>query len=163
MIDFDLLCEITEYARKHQESSIRNYNKRNQFNSDKIFHDCLNGKIAEFCLYFDLVSKGYKLDKPDLTIYSSKDKSYDSDLYLPEKDIRIHIKSISIKSSKLYGDSVVFQRNDPLVKSPKKQDYIAIMKQVDFLNYYTLKWLNSCEAQYEDTRTYLPTKCAIYL
>lgn len=164
MIGFDLLCEISEYAKQHSNSSKSFYKTRNQMNGgNKIFYDCLNGKIAEFNLYFYLKDKGYTLKEPDLKIYDGKEKNYSSDLYVENKDIYLHVKSISIKAIELYGKSIVMQKNDPIVKNPKDNHYIVPMVQVDFLNYEVNSWINSCDANYQPTITYKPSKCAIYL
>lgn len=84
MIDFDLLIRISNYAKAHLESSRSTYSSRNQ-NTDKVFHDILNGKIAEFNLYFSLISQGYQLEKPDIQIYDGSNKSYDADLIITAK------------------------------------------------------------------------------
>lgn len=168
MIDSNLLKDISEYARLHAETSKGIYHSRGQ-RTDKIYNDILNGKIAEFCLYFDLISQGYELEKPDLNIYIGKRKSFDADLLVTgrwgntfKNPKHLHVKSMLKRSIELYGLSVVFQKRDPLVCKPEDNHYIVAMQQIDHLTYKPLKWLSSKEAVFEPTHNNLPTKCAIY-
>lgn len=161
-IDFDLLCNISEYAKKHLESSKHLYLKRKQ-NKDKIFQNILSGKIAEYNAYFYLREKNYSLIPPDLEIYNNKNKSHDSDLYIPEKDIHIHVKSINLNNCKIYGNTFLIEKTDPLYKSPKPNHYYMVMKQRDFINYDVFKWIRSDKCIFSDPINNLPTKKAVYL
>ena len=156
MINFDTLCEISEYARKHLSSSKQLYTQRSVTNNtQKLLQDILKGKIAEFNLYYYLISKGYELKPPCLEVYENK--SYDSDLYIPSKNQYIHVKSVSIDSYKRFGLSVTFQKNDPLVKFPQANHWICIMKEVNFLEYIPAKWVNSLDADYKPTKLNHPS------
>lgn len=67
------------------------------------------------------------------------------------------------RSVELYGHSIIFQNNDPIVKDPKSNHWIVAMVEKDFLNYQVTHWINTCDAVYDETVTYKPTKCAIYM
>lgn len=161
MIDYELLNDISEYARKHLDSSYKHYSNRAVSSSrTKIYQDILKGKIAEFNLYFHLIEKGYRLDPPCLKVYQNK--TYDSDLYIPNKNTHIHVKSVSIKSYKRFGLSVTFQKNDPLIILPQSNHWICIMREIDFLSYSPSKWVNSLDADYKPTKLRHPSKLALY-
>ena len=89
------LNKITEYQDKQSDlfskysvfSSLSEYEKRNQFNKEKIINDIYNGKKAEFLVYNYLIYKQKKLTSPDLNIYEKYKKSYDADLYLKNVNI----------------------------------------------------------------------------
>jgi hypothetical protein len=134
---------ITKYQEKQCElfsnysvsSSLSEYKKRNQLDKDKIISDIYNGKIAEFLVYNFLISKGKILNSPDLNIYSGYKKSFDADLVLD--NVNIHVKSHIING--IFPVSWVFQRTDPLVKSPSDKDYLALVVLDDRGSYMYLK------------------------
>jgi hypothetical protein len=166
LIDFDLLCKIAEYAKGHCETSYLLYQGRGA-KKDKIFINCLNGKIAEYCLYFYLKKQNYQLKPPDINIHTNK--SYDSDLIatgknnvILENPINLHVKSMSLEAISRTGRSVVFQKNDPIIIKPNKNDFIVLMEQVSFLEYKIHRMINSTDAEYLPTMNNAPSKCAIY-
>jgi hypothetical protein len=133
VIDFDLLNEISEYAKAHVESSKKHYADRNQ-SHNYIFHQVLNGKIAEFSLYYYLKEKNYKLAPPDLKHYAENKKSHSADLVVNNKT-HLHVKSITQDSLEKYGISFLVEKNDPETINPSDDNFYVIMKQVSFLVY----------------------------
>lgn len=156
------MCDIAEYARKHLESSSSLYLKRKQ-NKDKLRQNIMEGKIAEYAAYFYLRERNFCLMPPDLEIHSVKKKSHDSDLYIPDKDVHIHVKSVGLETSKLYGDTFLVEKSDPLIRAPMANHYYMVMKQRDFINYDVLKWIRSDECVFSDPINNLPSKKAVYL
>ena len=112
-IDFDLLCDISVYSKRHLESSEKLYLNRKQ-NKKKIFQNIMNGKIAEWNAYFYLRNKHMILAPPDMIIYDQCNKNHDADLYIPEKDIHIHVKSINLTTSQSFGNTFLVEKTDPL-------------------------------------------------
>lgn len=161
MIDYKLLKEIEDYAKMHMKSSKVEYAGRGQ-ETEKVFHDCFNGKIAEYNLYFYLRKQNYVLKEPSLDILKSDEKSFDADLIVEDKH-KLHVKSMSLDSIKKYGRSILFQKADPIVHSPSANNWIVAMEQIDLINYKVFKWLNPFEVEYGNPNNPLRTKCAIYL
>ena len=169
MITDDLLLEINKYARKHAESSKGIYHSRNH-RIEKIYYQIRSGKIAEYNLYFYLLARGNQLEQPDLEIYEDHKKSFSADLVVTsrhgeifEQPQHIHVKSISLETKKLYGRSVVFQKSDPLVFSPKDHDWIVPMEQICDMTYKPVRFLHAPKVEFDETANFMPTKCAIYL
>lgn len=166
MIDYKLFKEIEEYAIGHLESSRSYYLKRKQ-NPDKIFHHILRGKIAEFNCYFNLKEKKYILEKPDLNIYQSSQKSTDADLVINgfngsiySEPKFIHVKSISkqIWENKNLPRGFLIQRNDKIVISPKQNHFFCVLVQRSLVDYRLEKWIKTTEAEYKPTLWDMPTK-----
>jgi hypothetical protein len=111
-----------EFAVKSVDSSKDHYAKRNQNNIDKIKNDIYLGKVAEFAVYNYYYQNFGKISKPDLKVYDQKGKSYDADL--KTKKSLVHVKSYFSKSG--FQPSWVFQKNDPLVVSPKDNDMVIM-------------------------------------
>ena len=133
MIDFDLLNEISEYAKTHVESSKEFYAGRNQ-SHDYIFRQILDGKISEFSAYYYLKAKGYSLRPPDLKHYEQHEKSHSADLIANNKT-HLHVKSISLTSLERYGISFLVEKNDPQVKNPQDDNFYMVMVQRSYLVY----------------------------
>jgi len=154
MIDYDLFKNIEQYAEQHFKSSIEHYKKGYTYikNERKIFDFILNGKIAEYNLYFHLKNENFILNEPDLKIYTTG-KSFDSDLIILGKEnelfqenekIHIHVKGITKKTYENFGSSFLLQKNDPIVIDQKnekyKNHYFAALHQTDnFLVYDNIK------------------------
>jgi hypothetical protein len=100
------------------------YASRNQTNENKVRADIYLGKLAEYAVFNYLISKGRKCSAPDITIYEAKQKSYDADLYVNGQS-PLHVKSCI--QAQGYGNSWVFQPNDPLVLSPSEDETIALV------------------------------------
>jgi hypothetical protein len=170
MVDYDLFINIQKYALAHAESSASHYQSRNQ-STDKMFMNCLTGKLAEWCNYQSLIEAGYILEKPPcMLIFSQGNKSYDADLVVLGKDKQIydspkhvHVKSVSSETYKKYGASFLVQANDPIVKNPDEHHYYSVMLQVSLTEYKFHKWLSTINAVYKKPITNLPSKLAVYL
>lgn len=118
--DIVKLCQ--HFAEKCYVTNIDEYSRRNQNDEEKIMHDIFIGKLAEFGVYFILLDKGINdITIPDISIYKSKNKSFDSDL--KNKKYNFHIKTQTIQASKKFEESWLFQKNDPLVLKPKESDF----------------------------------------
>jgi hypothetical protein len=94
------------------------YKKRGGFKRD----DILVGALGEIAVYKFLTEHGFKVNKPDFAIYEKKDKSFASDL--TDGMRHFHVKAQSCKSAKLYGESWLLQKRDPLVNNPGVYDYV---------------------------------------
>ena len=112
-----LQCEL--FSRFSFSSSLDEYNRRGQHNSDKIINDIYNGKVAEFMVYNFFIKKGRSVSSPDLNIYSKKMKSFDADLVVG--DVNVHVKSHI--SNNIFPVSWMFQKNDPL----PIEDYLCLV------------------------------------
>lgn len=120
-ISEDIVTICTHFAERSYKSSADMYASRKQVNESKIKQDIMLGKLAEFGVYFIYLANGRtNITAPDLNIYPAKQKSFDPDLRWGL--FNLHIKSQTIESANRYGDSWVFQSNDPAVKSPNEYD-----------------------------------------
>ena len=166
-MDYETFKKIEVYAKEHTESSIGYYKKRNS-NTQNIFMNCLDGKIAEFNCYYELLSQGYILDLPDLEIHS--DKNYNSDLVVYGKHDKIfdevkyiHVKSVSTKTFAKIGISFLMEKNDPIVINPKENHFICVMIQKNLVEYFLHTWLKTTEINYNTPHNKrLTTKVAWY-
>ncbi len=160
------LNEITEYQNKQSDlfskysvfSSLSEYEKRNQFNKDKIINDIYNGKKAEFLVYNFLISKQKKLISPDLNIYEKYNKSYNADLCL--KNVNIHVKSHKVNGN--FPVSWVFQKKDPLLLEKKNNDYLALVVMDECVNYMYLKKIKDVVFKEPVKESLRKTKLCIY-
>lgn len=116
----DVLCKtFSHYVLK---SNTDEYAKRNQDDHSKVRLDIYHGKRAEYMVYNYFLSKNRNVSAPDIMIYDKSKKSYDADLTIDS--INIHVKSTLDDSE--FPNSWVFQPNDPLVKCPTENDYLAL-------------------------------------
>lgn len=111
--------KIREFVQKRKEDA-KLYMRRGGFREEDIWV----GAMAEFAAYYYLREKGEDCSAPDLTIYSSKDKSYDADLRTNSRFY--HIKGQSLRSKKAYGDSWLLQRYDKIVKKSVQRHYFIL-------------------------------------
>jgi len=170
MISYDLFKDIENYAIRHTESSKDLYTKRNQ-NIDRIFINCLNGKIAEFACYNSMVSAGYILEnKPDLQIHSASNKSHEADLIcigknktIYENKRHIHIKSVSMETYAKYGASFLVEKNNRLINNPDTNHYYSVLLQTSLTDYKFYRWINTCDVTYQNPRKLMASKLAVYL
>lgn len=116
------LCTLFSSEVYHTNKDM--YSSRNQTDENKVRSDIYLGKMAEFAVYNYLISKGKKCSAPDILIYQAKQKSYDADLFVNDSS-PLHVKSCM--SSSAYGNSWVFQPNDPLVTEPAEDETIALV------------------------------------
>ena len=72
--------KIVKFANERVGLSKDLYAKRGESKVEKMIHDIIIGTMGEFAVYQLLKSQGLKCSKPDLTIYETKNKSFDSDL-----------------------------------------------------------------------------------
>lgn len=103
-------------ARVNENQAL--YQARGGFKRD----DILTGALAELAAYKLLRSYGFKISRPDFKIYERGQKSFDADLQSETK--KFHVKGQTKKSAKIYGNSWLMQRSDPLVKGAQLNNYI---------------------------------------
>lgn len=90
----------------------------------KIKKDIKYGKLAECSIFnYYLQKENSSITPIDFTIYPARCKSFESDLQAFGFDV--HVKSCLDESS--FPNSWLFQRNDPLVQSPKQTDILALV------------------------------------
>jgi len=120
--DIVKLCEI--FADRVISTNLKQYEKRKQFNREKIWKDIFYGKLAEWGVYFIYSERGRQnIDPPDMKIYKAKNKSFDSDLKFGM--FSLHVKSQTYESAIKYGDSWIFQSKDPLFESASEYDIVV--------------------------------------
>ena len=163
MIDFDLLVNISEYARLHATKSYEKYLARNQNNVsyDRIYHDILDGKIAEFNAYYYLLNNNKYPDIPDLEVSNSH--GFDTDIYVKESDTHLHIKSYSPNKHIGIKPSVTFQIHDPAYHSPKSNHFIVPMIKENFTTYKVWGFIPTIMAQFKELKYPKANKKAVYL
>lgn len=154
------LC--TYFAELTYSSNLDEYARRGQNNPDKIKLDIAQGKAAEFAAMRFLIEEGHqKVSIPDMNLH--RKKSFDPDLTTAKYSI--HVKSQSMESFNKYGKSFLFQKKDPLVVNPKKNDRIVAVLCKN-LYFYEVSWLGSPEVlSWQEPRVakLRSTKVAIYL
>jgi len=109
-------------ARKFADDRVSDtelYEKRAGFKKE----DIVSGAMAELAVYRVLKEKGVELGYPDFKIYEAKDKSYDADL--TDGLHHFHVKGQTLESKKRYGPSWLMQRNDPILQSPQRLNYLV--------------------------------------
>ena len=170
MISYDLFINIQKYALAHAESSASHYQSRNQ-NTDMIFTNCFNGKVAEWSNYYSLLDAGYIVEKPPcMLIFSQANKSHDADLIILGKDKlvyddpkHIHIKSVTLETFNKWGASFLIEKNNKLVNNPDANHYYSVMLQQQLTHYVFHKWICTLDVKYGAPKMNLPTKLAVYL
>jgi len=95
------------------------YEKRGGFKVE----DIISGALAELAVYKLLKSNGIKVAKPDFTIHSKGQKSYDADL--SDGLHHFHVKGQTLESKKRYGASWIMQRKDPIINKPERMHYLV--------------------------------------
>lgn len=85
--------------------------------------DMIVGAMAEMAVFRFLKKNKIKTNEPDFTIHDKTKKSYKADLRSSQSSF--HVKGQSGRSAKLYGNSWLMQRNDPLVKESVNNNYIV--------------------------------------
>ena len=161
------LTPITEYQLKQCElfskysvySSLDEYEKRMQFNKNKIIEDIKNGKIAEFMVYNYLTNAFKNPTTPDLNIYDKYNKSYDADIIL--SNANIHVKSHKVNIH--YPPSWLFQKKDPLVTNKDDKDFLAlVVLKEKFPSYMYLLKIQNVEFKKPVKEALRETKVCIY-
>lgn len=156
-----LLSQINAYVDGHYETSKNLYKQRNQ-NISKLKENLFKAKLCEWYCYKHLRSCGYSATYPDHSIYSSKEKSYDADLYCMTKNVFIHVKSITRESAEKYSLSWIVESNDPIVNKPQVNHWFALTEYISINEIRLIGWLNSLSAIYKPTKLNHPTKSCIY-
>ena len=99
------------------------YRQRGELNRDKMWYDIYIGTLAEFAVYKQLTKIASNVTKPDLEIYSARNKSYSADLVCD--DLFVHVKSQGIKSAEAYGSSWLFSKGDKLFSEDNPEDILV--------------------------------------
>ncbi len=143
---------VEDFVTKSVPTNTDEYKRRNQFSVNKIKQDVYNGKMAEFGVY-EFLSDRFEVSEPDIQVYSARQKSFDADLFLTNKngkEVKIHVKSQHIDSANRFGKSWSFQPEDVLTFSPDENDTVCFclvhddttieilknIKAVDLVNRY---------------------------
>lgn len=97
-----------------------NYRDSNQIIKRKIRDDHFVSKLGEEAVRFVFEQRDCKIEGPDYTIYSGKQKSWDADLKI--NDLDVAVKTQRRSAAKRYGLSWTFQdspeRRDPILDLP---------------------------------------------
>jgi hypothetical protein len=111
------------------------YIKNRKASQSKVKSQIRYSKIVEFAIAEFLNNEFGKTTQPDVQIYGSKDKSWDSDLQLEfgGETYKIHCKSCSTETSKKFGTSFIFNTGntkgkfgkDKLFDSSDPLDYVC--------------------------------------
>ena len=108
MIKYFFSQEELDICKKFSESvDTSHYSKRGQNNEQKRQKDALVGKLGEFAVYHSLKDKVPKIIKPDVQIYTAKQKSWDFDL--KGDSVNLHVKTQDVEQGEKYGVSWIFQ------------------------------------------------------
>lgn len=115
-------CE--EFADQQLKDSYNLYKHRGEQRIEKMRDDIIVGKLVELAAYKFLKPMFTNLSKPDFTIYERKNKSFSADLYT--KAVSFHVKGQSEQSRKKYGSSFLFQKTDPVIRTPEPNHFIIV-------------------------------------
>lgn len=107
-----------EFATAREKESAY-YHRRGAFK----FEDVYAGALGEVAAYNFLHSQGILVKKPDFTIQSVKQKSFNADL--SDGTSHFHIKSQTGQSEALYGRSWILQRKDPLLNKDLVNNFLV--------------------------------------
>lgn len=117
-----------------------NYRDSLQFNKDKIRDDHFVSKLGEEAVRQVFESFAVEVQGPDYTVYSGKQKSWDSDLYV--NAIALAVKTQRKSAAQRYGLSWTFQkssfRTDPILKNPEAWVCFVEMNDVTEMPYFTV-------------------------
>lgn len=113
-----------QFAKDRIEHSSDLYRYRGETNKDKQIEDIVIGTCGEWGAYKFLRERGFTVAKPDMKIYSIRNKTFSADL--TDGESLFHVKSQSVISRERYGASWLFQRSDCLVKCPKEKEYLVL-------------------------------------
>ena len=164
IIDNIIISKLQKFSKKRLQNNV--YIQRGSPNSKKVYEDILTGAIGEYGAYLYLKNLNINVTEPDLNLYDKKEKSFNADLECDNN--MYHVKSQSVISSQRYGNSWLLQKTDPVVCSPKVNEYF-IFTEVDGNKVKILKKI-SCKfikenKLYKKTKLnkYNNNKVAIYL
>ena len=154
----EVIDSCMEFVDTRTKDSAALYGSRGEARNTKIYKDILYGVLAEFAISSLLAN----CSKPDLTIYTKKQKSYAKDLEW--NGLHLHVKSQGAVSAKRYGLSWIFQRTDPVVSKPAQTDILALCCVQDDLTVDVYGFLNASQAQFKELKVfqYRNSKTALY-
>ena len=118
--------KCVKFADAQLETSKDLYSYRGEFRLSKIREDIIIGKLGEVAAYKYLKEKGFKVNKPDFTIYDRFNKSFAADL-VTNCGKQIHVKSQSFDSMMRYGSSWLMQKSDSITFAPSFNDFILMV------------------------------------
>ena len=117
-------CKL--YAENEFETVQKTRAQRGQTNPKRIKHQTAVGKMGELVAYDWLIQKGYNCSEPDFNIYSGRNKSWESDMYILSSHgkFKVACKAQDEVSAKRFGRSWIFQKGgngfghtDPVIQS----------------------------------------------
>lgn len=113
-----LISKAKRFAK--DVTATTNYKDSRQSNIVKIEQDHFISKLGEEAVKLAFEKFGKAVKGPDYTIYKSKQKSWDADLFV---DVPLAVKTQSAEAAKKYGLSWTFQagsaRRDPILDEPR--------------------------------------------
>lgn len=120
------VIKVSDRARERAERFADDRTKEDQ----SLYHargsfkrrDIVIGAMAELGAYKFLRKHGFKVNKPDFTIYSVASKSYGADLMTDT--LKFHVKGQDSKSAARYGNGWLMQRRDPLIRDVILHNYL---------------------------------------
>ena len=98
-----------EYAEAEFSTIKHTRRQRGQCNMKRIKHQAAIGKFGEILACDFLRHYGHDCTFPDFEVYTSKNKSWESDLFVEKH--KIACKTQDMASARRYGHSWVFQKN----------------------------------------------------
>lgn len=117
-------CKL--YAENEFETVQKTRAQRGQTNPKRIKHQTAVGKMGELVAYDWLIQKGYNCSEPDFNIYSGRNKSWESDMYILSSHgkFKVACKAQDEVSARRFGRSWIFQKGgngfghtDPVIQS----------------------------------------------
>ena len=140
----DLYEKSLEFAKKVVNTNKDEYARRNQTNTDLIVKQIADGKYCEYIVELDLKKDFTIINGVDVEVYDKQRKSFDADIIVECSDWtqnHYHVKSITRKSANRFGVSWMFQKQDTITTTPKKEDILALCiiepnGEVDFSYYF---------------------------
>jgi hypothetical protein len=117
--------QCREFADEWKKRGVGFYENRNQFNSNLIGEQSVDGKIGEWIAYWSFRSLHYVCSQPDMSVYDPTARNYAPDLIVrsqvgmepPEEPFGVVVKSCPARTSYQFGTSWVFQNSDTEVHS----------------------------------------------
>ncbi len=159
-----IIDQCFKFAEQVVQTTKSYIQKRNQFDQRKLILDHAYGKIGQFAVWKWLKSQGIQCDQPDRKI--TRAKKFSADLH--NNQMNFHVKTCSKSSLQKYGLSWMFQKNDPVIKTPNDNDFFVgvILENESDAIYCTIatckKFINLNHAIGQPVNKNLITKKAIY-
>ena len=118
--------KCAKFADEQLETSKDIYAYRGEARLHKMREDIIIGKLGEVAAYKYLKARGFKVNKPDFTIYDRFNKSFAADL-ITDCGKCVHVKAQGFDSMMRYGASWLLQKSDSLTKRPSEDDHILMV------------------------------------